>query len=57
MIEMKSVGTPTIGDRIRSMTDEELADFLMDVSTGLLFDKKIMNVKDWLRQPAEEDNT
>ena len=57
MIELKSVGTPTIGDRIRSMTDEELADFLMDVSTGLLFDKKIMNVKDWLRQPAKEDNT
>ena len=28
MIELKSVGTPTIGDRIRDMNDDELVDFL-----------------------------
>ena len=28
MIELKSVGTPTNGDRIRSMTDEELAEWI-----------------------------
>ena len=28
MIELKSVGTPTNGDRIRDMNDDELVDFL-----------------------------
>lgn len=41
-------------DRIRNMTDEELADFLMDISMGMLFDKKIMNVKSWLQSEVEE---
>lgn len=45
----------TNADRIRSMNDEELARFLMDVSMGLLIDKRIMNVKAWLKQPAEEE--
>lgn len=45
---------PTHADRIRSMSDEEMADFLMDTSMGMLMDKRIMNVKDWLQQPAEE---
>lgn len=45
----------TTADRIRSMNNEELAEFLMDVSMGLLIDKRIMNVKDWLSQPTEED--
>lgn len=44
----------TNADRIRAMSDEELADFLMDVSMGLLMDKQIMNVKSWLKQPVEE---
>lgn len=43
----------TNGDKIRSMSDEELAEFLMDVSMGMLFDKKIMNVKTWLQSEAE----
>ena len=41
------------GDSIRAMSDEELAEFLMDVSMGMLIDKRIMNVKAWLKQPAE----
>ena len=44
----------TNADRIRSMSDEELAEFLMDVSMGMLFDKKIMNVKKWLQSEVEE---
>lgn len=44
----------TNADRIRSMTDEELVDFLMDISMGMLFDKKIMNVKSWLQSEVEE---
>ena len=44
----------TNADRIRSMSDEELADFLMDVGMGSLFDKKIMNVKTWLQSEVEE---
>lgn len=43
----------TNADRIRSMSDEELAEFLMDVSMGMLFDKKIMNVKTWLQSEAQ----
>ncbi len=44
----------TNADRIRSMSDEELADFLMDVSMGMLFDKKVINVKTWLQSEVEE---
>ena len=44
----------TNADRIRSMSDEELADFLMEVGMGSLFEKKIMNVKDWLQSEVEE---
>lgn len=44
----------TNAERIRAMSDDELGDFLMDVSTGLLMDKQIMNVKAWLRSPAED---
>ena len=29
MIELKSVGTPTIGDRIRAASDEEIAEFIL----------------------------
>ena len=29
MIELKSVGTPTIGDKIRSASDEEIAEFIL----------------------------
>lgn len=40
-------------DKIRSMSDEELAEFLMDISMGMLIDKKIMNVKSWLQSESE----
>ena len=29
MIELKSVRTPTIGDRIRAVSDEEMAEFIL----------------------------
>ena len=29
MIELKSVRTPTIGDRIRDVSDEEMAEFIL----------------------------
>ena len=30
MIELKSVGTPTNGDRIRAASDEEIAEFIIN---------------------------
>ena len=30
MIELKSVGTPTIGDKIRAASDEEIAEFIVN---------------------------
>ena len=29
MIELKSVGTPTVGDKIRAASDEEIAEFII----------------------------
>lgn len=58
--------TMTNADRIRAMSDEELARFLADVSTSQTSrcdyctyakrctGKCIDGVKDWLKQPAEE---
>ena len=55
----------TNADRIRSMTDEELAEFLWDfnladVSTGKMgeFGPHMFRyrLKEWLQQPAEEDD-
>ena len=55
----------TNADRIRSMTDEELAEFLWnfnlaDVSTDKLgeFGPHMFRyrLKEWLQQPAEEDD-
>lgn len=57
----------TNADRIRDMTDEELARFLVDISgdcTSLCeccaharrcTDKCIGGVREWLRQPVKED--
>lgn len=57
----------TNADRIRAMTDEELARFLVDISgdcTSLCeccaharrcTDKCIGGVREWLRQPVKED--
>ena len=57
MIELKSVGTPTNGDKIRAMSDEELAEF---ISCPHDLDLEICSGKgtcldcciDWLHQPA-----
>ena len=55
----------TNADKIRSMTDEELAEFLWDfnladVSTGKMgeFGPHMFRyrLKEWLQQPAEEDD-
>ena len=54
----------TNADRIRAMSDEELAEFLWnfnlaDVSTGTVgeFGPHMFRyrLKEWLKQPAEED--
>ena len=59
----KNVGKMTNADRIRSMSDEELAEFLWnfnlaDVSTGKIgeFGPHMFRyrLKEWLQMPAEE---
>ena len=61
----KNVEKMTNADRIRSMTDEELAEFLWnfnlaDVSTDKLgeFGPHMFRyrLKEWLKMPAEEDD-
>lgn len=60
----KNVGKMTNADRIRAMSDEELAEFLWnfnlaDVSTGKMgeFGPHMFRyrLKEWLQMPAEED--
>ena len=41
--------TMTNGDRIRAMSDEELAEFLIDLA-----DDGNLRIRDWLQQPAED---
>ena len=41
----------TNADLIRSMSDEELAEFLIDLA-----DDGNLRIREWLRQPAEEDD-
>ena len=38
-------------DKIRPMSDEELAEFLIDLA-----DDGNLRIRDWLKQPAEEDD-
>ena len=61
----KNVGKMTNADRIRSMSDEELAEFLWDfnladVSTGKMgeFGPHMFRyrLQEWLQHPAEEDD-
>ena len=59
----KNVGKMTNADRIRSMTDEELAEFLADASAdychvGLCEDGETCRIccLKWLQMPAEEDD-
>ena len=40
----------TNADRIRSMNDEELAEFLIDLA-----DDGNLRIREWLQQPAEND--
>ena len=49
--EGKDTYAPTNADRIRSMTDKELAEFLIDLA-----DDGNLRIRDWLKQPAEEDD-
>ena len=39
---------PTNADRIRSMSDEELAEFLIDLA-----DDGNLRIREWLKQPAK----
>ena len=41
----------TNADRIRSMTDEELAEFLIDLA-----DDGNLRIREWLQQPAGEED-
>lgn len=41
----------TNADRIRAMNDEELAEFLIDLT-----DDGNLKIREWLQQPAEEDD-
>ena len=59
---LKEQKTQTNADKIRSMTDEELYDFLCsfasrytDISSPCAFREKLFYVMGWLKQPAEED--
>ena len=47
----KDVGKMTNSDHIRSMSDEELAEFLIDLA-----DDGNLRIREWLQQPAEEDD-
>ena len=59
---LKEQKTQTNADKIRSMMDEELYDFLCsfasrytDISSPCAFRAKLFYVMGWLKQPAEED--
>ena len=58
----KEQKTQTNADKIRSMTDEELYDFLCsfasrytDISSPCAFRAKLFYVMGWLKQPAKEE--
>ena len=46
----KKVEPLTNAQKIRAMSDEELAEFLIDLA-----DDGNLRIRDWLQQPAEED--
>lgn len=59
---LKEQKTQTNADKIRSMTDEELYDFLCsfasrytDISSPCAFRAKLFYVMGWLKQPAKEE--
>ena len=47
----KDVWKMTNADCIRAMSDEELAEFLIDLA-----DDGNLKIREWLQQPAEEDD-
>ena len=48
--EWPDLAPMTHAQKIRSMSDEELAEFLIDLA-----DDGNLKIRDWLQQPAEED--
>ena len=46
--------TTTNADRIRSMSDEDLAKFLWEINGSNRYWKYVDKFLDWLRQPAKE---
>ena len=50
-VPVKDVGKMTNADHIRSMTDEELAEFLIDLA-----DDGNLRIREWLQQPAGEED-
>ena len=47
----KKFNAKTNAQKIRSMSDEELAEFLIDLA-----DDGNLRIRDWLQQPAEEND-
>ena len=47
----KKFGARTNADRIRAMTDEELAEFLIDLA-----DDGNLKIREWLKQPSGEED-
>ena len=60
----KNVGKMTNADRIRAMSDEELAEFIKNIKVRAALCKAVKNndafeaicSAEWLQQPAEEDD-
>ena len=60
----KNVGKMTNADRIRAMSDKELAEFIKHIKVRAAFCKAVKNndafeelcSAEWLKQPAEEDD-
>ena len=51
-----ALGVPmTNADRIRAMSDKELAKFLYDFFWGRKEQVRLFNLEKWLQQPAEEE--
>ena len=46
----------TNADRIRAMSDEELAKFLYDFFWGRKKQVRLFNLEKWLKQPEEDDH-
>lgn len=49
--ELKDRHQMTNADRIRAMSDEELAEFLIDLA-----DDGNLRIRDWLKQPSGEED-